>query len=451
MSTGRTDHARPSPRRARTLAAAVAVVAMAVLIVVLTPVSSTIPYALDNPHPDGAQALAALLREEGIEVRTATSVSQALSDVDHADAQLPAPAAAGTASTTASDRPDVTIALVNTGSLSQDERAELAGTGADLTVIGAPGQDLSALADSSWSLTPAPARRASARPLAAGCADVDATAAETISASSGAVTLTWLEPGTGPGDGSGDGSGPGQGSGQGPGQGSGPGGLGAPALHGQSTAPPATGCFALPGPDPTYAYAVVPAAGGGTLRVIADPELVTNGALATDGHAALAVRALGHHSTLVWVDGAHLSVATVWDTSSMPPWFPVELLALGAVVAVAALARGRRFGPLVTEPLPVLVPATETTRGRGHLYHVTHAREQAAAALRAGTVVRLGQRLGLPSEATAAQVVDAVASASALPTDQIRHALYGPVPGSDSGLVRLSRLLTDIENEVHPS
>ena len=44
------------------------------------------------------------------------------------------------------------------------------------------------------------------------------------------------------------------------------------------------------------------------------------------------------------------------------------LLRLIVAAVLAAAARARRLGAPVAEPLPVLVPATETVTGRGRLY-----------------------------------------------------------------------------------
>ena len=64
---------------------------------------------------------------------------------------------------------------------------------------------------------------------------------------------------------------------------------------------------------------------------------------------------------------------------------PAYLVALQVFVAVAlaALWRIRRLGPLVTEPLPVVVRASETVEGHGRLYRSRRSRDRAAAVLRA--------------------------------------------------------------------
>ena len=81
---------------------------------------------------------------------------------------------------------------------------------------------------------------------------------------------------------------------------------------------------------------------------------------------------------------------------------PVYLVIAEIAVALvlAALWRMRRFGPLVFEPLPVLVRASETAEGHGRLYRSRRARGRAAAALRSASVARITTRTGLPQTAS---------------------------------------------------
>ena len=73
--------------------------------------------------------------------------------------------------------------------------------------------------------------------------------------------------------------------------------------------------------------------------------------------------------------------------------FPAALwatLALAFAAAVLfAVARARRLGPPVAEPLPVLVPSAEAVTGRGRLYHRIGARQATLDALRTAAIVRL--------------------------------------------------------------
>jgi hypothetical protein len=139
----------------------------------------------------------------------------------------------------------------------------------------------------------------------------------------------------------------------------------------------------------------------------------------------------------------------MWDL--MPPWVAAAALQLAVVGLAAAFWRGRRLGPVVYEPLPVVVPSAETTRGRGRLYRRSRAYGRAAAALRAGTALRLGTRLGLPRSATGPDLADAVARATGRPVELVSALLYGPPPTDDQGLVHLAHELDRLESEGHRS
>ncbi|OLT55461.1 hypothetical protein BJF88_06140 [Cellulosimicrobium sp. CUA-896] len=213
-------------------------------------------------------------------------------------------------------------------------------------------------------------------------------------------------------------------------------------------------CFPSPGGPQVGAY-LVHEADGRTVRAIDTTAVLSNGTVAEDGNAALALWALGADERLVWL------VQDPFDTSvpggqedpavALPPWTGVVALQLLVVVLVVALWRGRRLGALVTEDLPVVVRASETTRGRGRLYRRAGSRGHAAAGLRASTADRLAARLGLPRSADAASLVDAVARATDRPTDQVAQLLYGPPPVDDAALLELARHLDQIESEVYHS
>ena len=89
------------------------------------------------------------------------------------------------------------------------------------------------------------------------------------------------------------------------------------------------------------------------------------------GNAALAIGLLGASDELVWYlpgpgDADAAEAPTLAELT--PGWVsPVMVLAIAVAIA-AGVWRGRRFGPLVVERLPVQVPAGETSEGRARLY-----------------------------------------------------------------------------------
>jgi hypothetical protein len=117
-------------------------------------------------------------------------------------------------------------------------------------------------------------------------------------------------------------------------------------------------------------------------------------------------------------------------------------------VLLFALWRARRLGPVVAEPLPVVVRAAETVEGRARLYRRSGARGQAAGALRAGVISRLRSQVGLPRGPRPEAVVDAVSSRTGRPAPDVHRLLYGAAPPDDAALVRLADDLDALEREV---
>ncbi len=131
----------------------------------------------------------------------------------------------------------------------------------------------------------------------------------------------------------------------------------------------------------------------------------------------------------------------------------VLLAALQVLIAVVLLAlwRGRRLGPVVSEPLPVVVRAAEAVEGRARLYRRGRARDSAATALRESSLARLIPLLGLPSGPDPPAVVDAVADRTGPVCRCARRLLYGAAPSDDQSMVRLADDLDALEREVRRS
>ena len=126
-------------------------------------------------------------------------------------------------------------------------------------------------------------------------------------------------------------------------------------------------------------------------------------------------------------------------------WMVVQLW---LTVALVALWKGRRIGPLVAEDLPVVVRASETVEGRGRLYRSRRARDRAAQALRSAALQRMLPRLGLAVGTPPPAVVLAIAQRTRADPESLWHILFGPPPTTDADLVQLTRALDDIERQV---
>ncbi|CAN5115919.1 DUF4350 domain-containing protein [soil metagenome] len=201
-------------------------------------------------------------------------------------------------------------------------------------------------------------------------------------------------------------------------------------------------CFAS-GPG---AYSVISV---GDVVVIGTTAALTNERVLDRGNAALALGALGQQPRLVWYlptiddSGAGAAAATL-----TPDWVPSIAALAFAVAVAAALWRGRRFGPLVVENLPVLVRPTETMEGRARLYARASARLRALDALRIGTLDRIANHCGLPRLATVDEVIAAASAVSGRDPSAVRRVLLSAEPATDAELVRLSDELIELEHAV---
>jgi hypothetical protein len=214
------------------------------------------------------------------------------------------------------------------------------------------------------------------------------------------------------------------------------------------------------GDETGAAVVVLPAAGTTPETVVLGSGAALTNARITDGaQAALALRTLGAVDRLVWYvpDVSDLAAAGPGGqpvdnpNRGVPEWFGPGVLLVGLVVVAYALARGRRLGRLVAEPLPVVVRAVETTEARGRLYHRASDRPLAARTLRAGTRTRLVARLGLPPGSSDAGLVAAVARSTGLPPTDVEALLDGPDPDTDRDLLLLAQRLADLEESVRPA
>lgn len=189
------------------------------------------------------------------------------------------------------------------------------------------------------------------------------------------------------------------------------------------------------------------------IMVVGFPSALTNAHITQDAHAALGLRLLGHSPRLVWLipqpgDAGAQGAASLWDV--LPRNMTPSLVILSGALLALAVWRGRRLGPVVTEPLPAVVQAAQTTRSRGRLYRQAHDRDHALAALQAGTQRRLAPRLGLPRASRTSDLVRAVSDATGRPQMEIEKLLTDPHTADDPTFVTTARELRSLEEGLHP-
>lgn len=209
-----------------------------------------------------------------------------------------------------------------------------------------------------------------------------------------------------------------------------------------------TACYPDPDPAAGTAYSLVTGTEGDhRVTVLGQSALLTNAELAREGNAALALRLLGEHRSLVWYlpDPLDAGNAGPGITELRPRWWTWLFWQLVLAAVVAMVWRARRLGRLVPEPLPVVVRAAETEEGRARLYRASRARGRAAATLRTATIRRLARRLDAPPEATPRGVVRMVAQSTGRPEQDVAGLLLGPEPEDDGALVWLADQLDALE------
>ncbi|MFD5866016.1 DUF4350 domain-containing protein [Agromyces sp. NPDC127015] len=208
------------------------------------------------------------------------------------------------------------------------------------------------------------------------------------------------------------------------------------------------GCFR----DEGDAFAVVTGEGrGGEITLVPATTSFENGRITEHGNAALAIGLTGASERLAWylpgpTDAAAGEAPTI---AELTPGWVSPVLALAVILTIAAgVWRGRRFGPLVAENLPVQVPAGETSEGRARLYARNTARLHALDQLRIGSIGRLAQALRLPRAVDVASLAEAVAASTGRDPVAVRQLLVDAQPVGDADLVRLAGELGDLEADV---
>lgn len=216
-------------------------------------------------------------------------------------------------------------------------------------------------------------------------------------------------------------------------------------------APGADGCFRS-GPA---AAVLQRTARGRTVTLVEGTQLFSNQHLAENGNAALGLALIAQERRVVWYvpDVADTDITSAQKTLGdlSPEWLTPAILLLVLAGVAAVWARGRRFGPLVTESLPVTVRASETMQGRARLTAKAADAGHAGVAIRAGAVSRLAARLALGPRSSAREVADAASARLGVPRTALHDLLGGPPPQDDRELVELARRLSDLETAVEHS
>jgi hypothetical protein len=207
----------------------------------------------------------------------------------------------------------------------------------------------------------------------------------------------------------------------------------------------ATGCF---GDRGVYAMVRIRTADR-SITVLGATTTFTNGSIEQRGDAALALGLFGQSTHLVWYLPTFADANVVQDgVIPNPPWVLWAIVLAGLVLVAAGVWRGRRFGPVVVERMPVFVRSSETLEGRSRLYQRFSARTHAIDALRMGAIGRMAIACGLSTRAGLDEVIGTIARITDAPVPELRAILVDTLPATDAELVRLSDELAALEARV---
>jgi len=362
-------------------------------------------WGADETAPVGSRALVEVLRAEGVEVVVTGTLTETLTALDKA--QTPAPASASSSSS-AGDPRRATLFVGDTRALLTPEQwTQLAGVADHLVIAEPDALALDALRIDALSAGPLSAEPRSAEPPAADGDAITLTADCRVAAAQRAETIAAS-------------------------------GQGYSTLAGEA-------CFDA---GETGAALVQLEVDGAVVTVLGAGNVLQNNDITRSGNAALALGLLGEHPTVVWYQPtpADLSSPTLGELT--PQWVnPIAWLLLTAAI-VAAFWRGRRFGPLVIENLPVVVKTTETMEGRARLYARAGSRLRAIDALRVGTLRRIADGLALGRGAGVDDIITAVAAITSRDSLALRRLLLEDEPGTDRELLELSDQLRALEEHI---
>ncbi|MET0695569.1 MAG: DUF4350 domain-containing protein [Propionibacteriaceae bacterium] len=192
-------------------------------------------------------------------------------------------------------------------------------------------------------------------------------------------------------------------------------------------------------------YALLRVRAGGRLVDLVAGGL-SNATLAEEGNAAFATALLGTQADVVWLMTPRADAPDDTTPTLLPAWWQMAVVQAFLALVAVGIWRGRRLGPILVEPLPVTVRASETVEGHGRLYFRLGARERAAEALRTAARERLSRSFGHHDDPE--QLSEVLASRTGQDVRSVQYLLDGPPPATDDDLRNLALRLDQLEQEA---
>ena len=206
------------------------------------------------------------------------------------------------------------------------------------------------------------------------------------------------------------------------------------------------GCFG----DDDQAVIVATPAGDGVVVSVGAPTLLVNERLASASNAVAAAALLAPRpgTAIAVMEAAAPGAGDETLRDLIPSGVIDAVLQLGVAFVVLALWRSRRLGRPVREPQPVQIEGSELVVAVGNLLQRSKDPERSGALLRRDLHRRLTQGLGLPADATPAQVAEAAAARGAGSVERVRDVLTGSPVTTDAELLALATEVDAVLQDV---
>ena len=225
----------------------------------------------------------------------------------------------------------------------------------------------------------------------------------------------------------------------------------APFNHYYSTQKDSVKCYYRPDMGKQASGLVQAPVGKGTMTVMGNSSWIANDQIALHGNASLVMGLVADADSVVlfWPNPNDFIDSDIQETQDfVPQWVYFAVLWIGVLTLVALLWRGRRFGPLAAEHLPVTVPAKETVTGHAGLLQRAGARPEALRPIQQAATITLARKLSVPTSAPAEDVCRAVAAKLGESPQRIEHLLLHAEPKSDAELVSLAQAISELERRL---
>lgn len=225
-----------------------------------------------------------------------------------------------------------------------------------------------------------------------------------------------------------------------------------------------TSCFG----NASEAIVVVRDVGDGRIIRLATMGMFFNRALDDVDNAALAARALelGDGRSVAFLSGPGVGIGSAFDgpvnedgepvgagdaglLDLVPARVVAMIVGLAGAFLLYALARGRRLGSPVIEPLPIELPSSSYVEALGRLYmRADRPRARSAGILRRDFRTAAARRIGMPATASTDDLARTLSLTSGADVGSVEALLDGGDPQSADELVDLARGLAEQRNRM---